>query len=51
MNTPKNNRVKACLVKLWEKLVEICEFAEKHPLIRYLIQLILTLIEWWLSRH
>ena len=49
MNTP--NRMKACLVKLWEKLVEICEFAEKHPLVGYIIQLLLILIEWWLSHH
>ncbi|MDE7326053.1 MAG: hypothetical protein K2N63_07250 [Lachnospiraceae bacterium] len=51
MNTPKNNRVKDRLVKLWEKLVETCKFAEKHPLIGYLIQLLLALIEWWLSKH
>lgn len=50
MNTPRKNHVKAQLVKFWEKLVEICEFAEEHPVVGYIIRLILVLFEWWLSR-
>lgn len=51
MNAPRKDHVKAQLVKLWEKLVEICEFAERHPLVGYIIRLILALIEWWLFNH
>lgn len=51
MNAPKKRTVKDYSVKMWEKLVEICEFAEKHPLISYLIKLLLDIIKWWLFRH
>lgn len=47
MVAPKKSNVKDRAIKIWEQIVKICEFAERHPLVGCLIKLLFDLFKWW----